>query len=36
MGTYVPLLPPFPQKHLFKGEDKIRYGKGVMLTKEKS
>jgi hypothetical protein len=36
MGFFWPPAIPFPQKDLFKREDKIRYGKGVMLTKEKS
>jgi hypothetical protein len=32
-GFFWPPLPPSPQKDFFKGEYKIRYGKGVMLTK---
>ncbi len=34
--AFLALTTPIPQEDLFKGEDKIRYGKGVMSTKEKS
>ncbi len=33
MGFFGPRYPLPPQKDFFKGEYKIRYGKGVMLTK---